>query len=122
VINTWISMRQQKDSMMGQQNSQMKMMQWMMYLMPFMFFFMFNNYSSGLNYYYFISSLISIIIMWVLRLRTDDAKLLEKLERNYKANKANPAKKPSGLAARLEALQKQQEAMAEAQKKKQGRK
>jgi YidC/Oxa1 family membrane protein insertase len=117
VANTWISMRQQKDSMVGQ-NSQMKMMQWMMYLMPFMFFFMFNNYSSGLNYYYFISSFISIIIMWILYKRVDDKKLLAQLEKNYKANKSNPNRKSSGLAARLEALQKQQEAMAEAQKKK----
>lgn len=49
--------------------------------------------------------------MWYLRKTTDDKKLLEKLEANYIANKNNPNKKVSGLAARLEALQKQQEEM-----------
>ena len=86
-------------------------MQWMMMLMPLFFFFMFNKYSSGLNYYYFISLLFSALTMWWLRKTTDDKKLLEKLEANYEANKNNPNKKVSGLAARLEALQKQQEEM-----------
>lgn len=119
IINTWISMRQQQNSMTGEQAQQMKFMQYMMYFMPIAFFFMFNNYSSGLNYYYFLSGLTSILIMWFLRKTTDDAKLLAKLEANYKANKANPAKKMSGMAARLEALQKQQQAILEEQKKRQ---
>ncbi|MDE7377831.1 MAG: membrane protein insertase YidC [Paraprevotella sp.] len=116
IINTWISMRQQQNSMTGEQAQQMKMMQYMMYIMPLMFFFMFNNYSSGLNYYYFLSGLSSVLIMWFLRKTTDDRKLLEKLEANYKANLNNP-KKMSGMAARLEALQKQQQAMLEEQKR-----
>ena len=49
VLYSYMTMRQQKDQMVGQQAEQMKMMQWMMYLMPIMFFFMFNDYSSGLN-------------------------------------------------------------------------
>ena len=117
VVNTWISMRQQQGSMMGEQAQQMKFMQYMMYFMPFMFFFMFNNYSSGLNYYYFLSGLTSILIMWFLRKTTDDKKLLAKLEANYEANKNNP-KKMSGLASRLEAMQKQQQAMIEEQNRK----
>ena len=108
-------MRQQRESMSAEQDDQMKEMQGMMYLMPVFFFFMFNDYSSGLNYYYFISLLASALTMWYLRKTTDDAKLLAKLEENYRANKNNPNKKPSGLAARLEALQKQQEAMMKAQ-------
>ena len=103
-----MSMRQQKDQMVGQQAEQMKMMQWMMYLMPVMFFFMFNDYAAGLNFYYFISLFFSAAIMWVLRKTTNDAKLLAILEEKYKENKANP-KKQSGLAARLEAMQKQAE-------------
>lgn len=108
LLYSWINMKQQRDSMMGQQAEQMKMMQWMMMLMPLFFFFIFNDYSSGLNYYYFISLLASAVTMWWLRWRTDDKKLLAKLEENYQKNKNNP-KKVSGLAARLEALQKQQE-------------
>ena len=108
VLYSYMSMRQQRDQMVGQQAEQMKMMQWMMYLMPVMFFFMFNDYSSGLNFYYFVSLFFSAAIMWALRKTTNDEKLLAILEANYKANKNNP-KKQSGLAARLEAMQKQAE-------------
>jgi len=110
LVYTWFSMQQQKDQMVGQQAEQMKMMQWMMYIMPLMFFFIFNDYSSGLNFYYFVSLFMSAAIMWTLRKTTDDAKLLAILEANYQANKNNP-KKQSGLAARLEAMQKQAEEM-----------
>ena len=110
LIYTWISMRQQKDQMVGQQAEQMKMMQWMMYIMPLMFFFIFNDYSSGLNFYYFVSLFMSAAIMWTLRKTTDDEKLLAILEANYQANKNNP-KKQTGLAARLEAMQKQADMM-----------
>ena len=111
VAYSYMTMRQQKDQMVGQQAEQMKMMQWMMYLMPLMFFFMFNDYSSGLNFYYFISLFFSAAIMWTLRKTTNDEKLLAILEAKYKENKNNPNKKTSGLAARLEAMQKQAEEM-----------
>ena len=110
LLYTWFSMQQQKDQMVGQQAEQIKVMQWMMYLMPLMFFFIFNDYSSGLNFYYFVSLFMSAAIMYTLRKTTDDAKLLAILEANYQANKNNP-KKQSGLAARLEAMQKQAEEM-----------
>ena len=110
LIYTWFSMQQQKDQMVGQQAEQMKMMQWMMYIMPLMFFFIFNDYSSGLNFYYFVSLFMSAAIMYTLRKTTDDEKLLAILEANYQANKNNP-KKQSGLAARLEAMQKQADQM-----------
>ena len=109
VLYSYMTMRQQKDQMVGQQAEQMKMMQWMMYLMPIMFFFMFNDYSSGLNFYYFISLFFSAAIMWTLRKTTNDEKLLAILEAKYQENKNNPNKKTSGLAARLEAMQKQAE-------------
>ena len=111
VLYSWLTMRQQKDQMVGQQAEQMKAMQWMMYLMPVMFFFMFNDYSSGLNFYYFISLFFSAVIMWTLRKTTNDEKLLAILEARYEKNKANPQRKAGGLAARLEALQKQAEQM-----------
>jgi len=109
VLYSYMTMRQQKDQMVGAQAEQMKMMQWMMYLMPLMFFFMFNDYSSGLNFYYFISLFFSAAIMWTLRKTTNDEKLLAILEAKYQENKNNPNKKMSGLAARLEAMQKQAE-------------
>ncbi len=115
LLYSFMTMRQQRETMSGEQADQMKMMQWMMMLMPLFFFFMFNKYSAGLNYYYFISLLFSALTMWYLRRTTDDKKLLAKLEANFQANKNNPNKKPSGLAARLEALQKQQEEMLKKQ-------
>ena len=105
---SWMTMRQQKDQMVGQQAEQIKMMQWMMMLMPLMFFFMFNDYSSGLNFYYFISLFFSAAIMWKLRKTTNDAKLLAYLEKRREERKANP-QKVSGMAKRLADLQKQAE-------------
>ena len=115
LLYSWMTMRQQKDQMVGQQAEQMKMMQWMMLLMPLFFFFMFNDYSSGLNFYYFISLFFSAAIMWTLRKTTNDEKLLAILEKRYEENKSNP-KKMSGMMARMQALQEmqrqQQEEMA----------
>ena len=85
---------------------QMAAMKWMMYLMPIMFLFVLNDYPSGLNYYYFVSTLISVGTMILLRKTTDETKLLAILE----AKKKDPKQmKKTGFAARLEAMQKQQE-------------
>ncbi len=93
---------------------QMKVMKWMMYLMPVMFMFMFNDYASGLSYYYFISLLITILQTYLFRLFIDEDKLLKKLEENKK----KPVKK-SGFMARLEEAQRaQQKVMREQMKKK----
>ena len=108
LLYSWMTMRQQRDQMVGQQAEQMKMMQWMMFLMPLMFFFMFNDYSSGLNFYYFISLFFSAAIMWTLRKTTNDEKLLAILEKRYEENKNNP-KKASNLMARMQALQEMQQ-------------
>ena len=110
LLYSWMTMKQQKDQMIGQQAEQMKMMQYMMFIMPLMFFFMFNDYSAGLNFYYFMSLFFSALIMWILRKTTDDEKLLSILDKKYKENKDNP-KKLSGLAARLQAMQQEQQEM-----------
>lgn len=117
-LYSWMTMRQQRDQMVGQQAEQMKMMQWMMYLMPLMFFFIFNDYSAGLNFYYFISLFFSAAIMWTLRKTTDDEKLLAILEKRYQENKNNP-KKASGLMARMQALQEMQRKQQEEMMRKQ---
>lgn len=117
IINTVISMRQQQQA--PGQEDQMKMMKWMMYLMPVVFFFSFNNYSSGLCYYYFISGLVSILTMIWLRKSTDEKQILAKLEANYEASRNDPNKRKQGsggMMARLEALQKEQERLQKQQK------
>ncbi len=102
IINQIVMMKQQN---MGD-NPQMAAMKWMMYVMPVMFFFIFNEYASGLSYYYFISSLIGILTTWIMYRMTDEKALLAQLE----ANKKKPSEmKQSSLLSRLEALQKEQE-------------
>ena len=100
VLNSKFTMQQQDTGA----NPQMAAMKWMTYLMPIMFFFILNDYPAGLNYYYFISTLISVATMVILRKITDEKKLLERLEAYSKTSK-----KKSGFAARLEAMQKESE-------------
>ena len=76
----------------------------MMYLMPIMFLFIFNNYSSGLSYYYFVATLITILQTWAIRRFVDDEKLLKQIE----LAKSKPMKK-SRFQQRLEEMQKMQE-------------
>ena len=91
---------------------QQKMMRWMMYIMPVMFFFMFNEYSSGLNFYYFVSTLVSVFIFIYLRRAVNEDELLKKMEAYAEKNKSNPAKQ-ANMMARLEALQEQQRKLVE---------
>jgi len=84
------------------------MMKWMMYLMPLMFLFMFNNYASGLSYYYFISTLISIGQTYVIRATVDEKKMLDELHAKRKSNLNKPVKK-SGFMSRLEKMQQDQQ-------------
>ncbi len=89
------------------------MMKWMMYLMPVVFMFMFNSYASGLSYYYFISTLISIGQTYAIRATVDEKKMLAQLHAKRNSNK--PAKK-SGFMERLEKMQKEQEKRLKAKK------
>ncbi len=118
IVYSYFTMQLQKDQMVGQQAEQMKMMRWMMYLMPVMFFFIFNDYSSGLNFYYFVSLIMSALVMWLLRKTTNDEKLLAILEARYEENKKNP-KKQTGMAARMAALQEMQQKQMEENRRRQ---
>ncbi|MDR1499367.1 MAG: membrane protein insertase YidC [Tannerellaceae bacterium] len=87
----------------GQQ--QMPGMKFMMvYMMPLMLLVFLNQSASGLSYYYFISTLITILQTLGFRFLINEEKLLAKLE----TNKKKPAKK-SGFMKRLEDMQKQQQ-------------
>lgn len=104
-------------NMQNQGGSAMPGMKWMMYLMPVMFLFIFNDYASGLSYYYFLSLLITIIQTYLFRYFTDE----EKMRAQMKANAAKPKKK-SGWMARLEEAQRKQQAIMREQQKQQKRK
>jgi YidC/Oxa1 family membrane protein insertase len=86
------------NQMMGQQSSQLPGMKTMMYIMPIMFLGIFNNYASGLSYYYFLANVITFGQMFVFRKAINEDKLRTKIE----ANKKRPAKKKSGFQKRLE--------------------
>jgi YidC/Oxa1 family membrane protein insertase len=82
-----------------------------MYLMPLMMLFFFNNYASGLSLYYFVSNLLTITLMLVIKnYIIDDQKIRAKIEENKKK-----PKKVGGFSARL------QKAMEEAEKQKKAR-
>ncbi len=93
----------------GQQ--QMPGMKAMMYMMPLMMFVFFNSYASGLTYYYFISTLITIAQTMVFRYTINEDKLLAKME----ANKKKPVKR-SNFMKRLEEAQKAQQSQLDKQK------
>ena len=73
--------------------------------MPVMFLFIFNDYASGLSYYYFLSLLITIVQTWIFRRVIDEKKVREQLL----ANARKPRKK-SGWMARLEEASRQAQA------------
>ena len=81
-------------------------MKYIMYFFPVMMIFFFNSYSSGLSFYYFISTLITMLIMLAIKnFILDEDKIHEKIQKN----KANPKKKgKSKFAQRLEDAQKMQ--------------
>ena len=106
IIYTRITMQSQN------QNAQMKSMQWMMYLMPVMFLVFFNNYASGLSYYYFLSLLLTIIQSYATRFFVSEDKMRARM-----AEAAKNPKKKSGFMARLEEAQRQQQAMMAQQQK-----
>lgn len=78
------------------------------YLMPLMMLFFFNNYASGLSLYYFVSNILTIILMLVIKnYIIDDNKIRLQIEENKKR-----PKKSGGFSARL------QRAMEQAEKQK----
>jgi len=99
----------------GTGQEQMPGMKAMMYIMPVFMLIFLNSYPAGLNYYYFVSTLITVLQTILFRYFLNEDALLAKLE----ANKKNPPKKKSGggFMARLEEAQRKQQAMLKEQQK-----
>jgi YidC/Oxa1 family membrane protein insertase len=89
------------EQMMGTSQQQIPGMKTMMYLMPLMFLFWFNDYSSGLSYYYLLANLLTFAQIYIIRATIDEKKLHAQIE----ANKKKPVKK-SGFQKRLEDMAK----------------
>ena len=81
------------------------------YMMPLMMLFWFNNYASGLCYYYLLSNLITIVQTFAIRMLVNDDKVREGLTKKMKNTKG----KKSRFQQKYEELMKQQEAMSRQQ-------
>ncbi|MCB0823628.1 MAG: membrane protein insertase YidC [Bacteroidales bacterium] len=100
-ISTLIYTKMNQD-MMGSGQQQLPGMKTMMYLMPVMFLGIFNNYASGLSYYYFLANIITFGQMFLIRRTIDEKKIRKQIE----INKKKPKKK-SNWQKRLEDAAKQ---------------
>ncbi len=71
-------------------NTQMQTMQGpmkvMQYVLPFMFLFIFNSFSSGLTYYYFLSNIISYGQIYLFKTLVNEEKLKKEIDFNRKQN------------------------------------
>jgi len=93
---TTIFYTRMNNQMMGS-NNQMPGMKTVMYIMPIMFLGFFNNYASGLSYYYFLANMFTFGQMFVIRKLIDE----DKIRKQLLANKKKPVKK-SKLQKKLE--------------------
>ena len=86
-----------------------KMMKYMIYISPLILIIFFNNYSSGLSLYYFVSNTLSIGIMYTVKNFILDE---QKIRNQIQFNKSQPVKPPSRFQRRMQAI------MEEAEKQK----
>ena len=90
----------------------------MVYMMPAMMLFWFNDYASGLCYYYLVSQILTMIIMTSMRHFVDDDKIRYMIEKNSAKRKNS---KKSRFQLRYEELMRQQEEMMRQQQKAAGK-
>jgi YidC/Oxa1 family membrane protein insertase len=99
---SFISYKQQAATTAGQPGAgMMKFM--MVYFMPVMMLCFMNSFASGLCYYYFLSQMFTMLIMWAIRRSVDDEKVRAKLLSH------KPKKKSRFQERYEEALRQQQE-------------
>lgn len=98
LLYTWFN-----NQLTGAASGQMAQMKWMMYLMPIVFLGVFNNYASGLSYYYFIANMLTFGQQALIRAFVDDNAIHAKIQENKQREV-----KPNRIQRRLEDLAKQQ--------------
>jgi len=116
LLYTWMN----SGNMQQPQQPGMPNMKIIMYIFPFMMIFFFNNYSSGLSYYYFISTLFSIFIMLAIKyFFVNEDKLKLKMADRKAKNVASGGKekKKSRFQEKLEEMQRKQLEMNKNKKK-----
>lgn len=101
-ITTIFYTKMNSGQMAAQGGIQAQQMKIMMYLMPVVFLVFLNSYSAALSYYYFLSNLVSILLMLFIRkFMIDEKKLHAKIEENKKKTP-----KKSKWMSRMEEIQK----------------
>ena len=83
------------------------------YMMPIMMLFWFNDYASGLCYYYLLSNIITMLMMFAIRYMVDDEKVRAKIN----SKMSNTKGKKSRFQQRYEELMRQQEELQKRQAK-----
>lgn len=91
-----------------------KMMKYMIYFSPIMMLFFFNNYASSLSLYYFISNLLTIAIMLVIKNFVIDE---DKIHAQIEENKKKPEKAKSKFRQKIDNAMKQAQEQQAQQKK-----
>jgi len=102
LLTTWYN-----NSTAGATSGVGSQMKYIGYIMPLLFFFMLNSFPAGLNYYYFLGAVFTLLTQFIIRQSIDDNKILAKLEENKKNPKAQ---KKSSFQSRLEDMMRQQQA------------
>ncbi|CAM2850446.1 protein translocase subunit yidC [Flavobacterium succinicans] len=92
-----------------------KMMKIMIYVSPLMMLFFFNSYGAGLSLYNFISNLVTILIMLVIKNYFIDS---DKIHAQIQENKLKEPKKQGKFQRKLQEAMEQAEAQKAAQQKK----
>jgi YidC/Oxa1 family membrane protein insertase len=91
-----------------------KMMKYMIYFSPIMMLVFFNRYASGLSLYYFVSNLLTITIMLVIKNYVIDE---DKIHAQIEENKKRPEKAKSKFRQRIDTAMKQAQEQQAKQKK-----
>ncbi|MCC6250968.1 MAG: membrane protein insertase YidC [Bacteroidia bacterium] len=100
-ISTLIYTRMNSSQFSG--NTQMESMKWVMYLMPIIFLGVFNNYSAGLSYYYFLANMLTFTQQALIKRFVNE----EEIHRKIQENKKKPNAGKSKFQMRLEEIAKQ---------------
>ncbi|MFO7672962.1 MAG: membrane protein insertase YidC [Lutibacter sp.] len=115
-------MKMSQDQQMGMQQppqegmpDMQKMMKMMMYLSPVMMLVFFNMYASSLSLYYFVSNLLTIVIMLVIKHYIIDE---DKIHAKIQENKLKPKKEGKFRQRLNQAMSQAQEQQAQQKKKK----
>lgn len=108
LLTTWYN-----NATSGAVNNQMK---YIGYFMPLIFFFVLNSFPAGLNYYYFLSAVLTLLTQVIIRQFVNDDKILAKIE--LKKQKPQAEKKQSSFQKKMEDMMRQQQTSQQNKNKK----